>query len=75
VWAVHSGEVRGEVGTRPRMCYVGWAVWVHGVSAIICYVYVIWLDLRYHLMFEGNYMYISNKVVLDKYIHSNLVYL
>jgi len=38
MWAVYSGEVRGEVGTRSRMCYVGWAVWVRGVSAIICYV-------------------------------------
>ena len=32
------GEVRGEEGTRSHMCYVGWAVWVHGSSAIICYV-------------------------------------
>ena len=30
IWAVYSGEVRGEVGTRSRMCYVGWVVWVHG---------------------------------------------
>jgi len=36
--AVYNGEVRGEVGTRFGMCYVGWAVWVHGGSAIICYV-------------------------------------
>jgi len=27
---VYSGEVRGEVGTRSRMCRVGWVVWVHG---------------------------------------------
>ena len=27
---VYSGEVRGEVGTRSRMCCVGWVVWVHG---------------------------------------------
>jgi len=51
MWAVYSGEVRGEVGTISRMCYVGWAVWVHGGSAIICYVSVIWLYLRYRLMF------------------------
>jgi hypothetical protein len=31
MWAVYSGEVRGEVGTRFRMCCVGWVVWVHGV--------------------------------------------
>jgi len=31
VWAVYRGEVRGEVGTRYRMCCVGWVVWVHGV--------------------------------------------
>ena len=31
MWVVYSGEVRGEVGTRSRMCYVGWAVWVQGV--------------------------------------------
>ena len=27
---VYSREVRGEVGTSSRMCYVGWVVWVHG---------------------------------------------
>jgi len=37
MWVVYSGEVRGEVGTRSRMCYVGWVVWVHGGSAIVCY--------------------------------------
>jgi len=26
---VYNGEVRGEVGTRSRMCCVGWVVWVH----------------------------------------------
>ena len=31
MWAVYSGEVRGEVGTRSGMCYVGWVVLVHGV--------------------------------------------
>ena len=30
MWVVYSGEVRGEVGTRSRMCYVEWVVWVHG---------------------------------------------
>jgi len=30
MWVVNSGEVRGEVGTRSRMCYVGWVVEVHG---------------------------------------------
>jgi len=38
MWAACSGEVRGEVSTRSRECYVGWAVWVHGGSAIVCYV-------------------------------------
>ena len=38
MWPIYSGEVRGEVGTRFRMCYVGWAVWVQGCSAVICYV-------------------------------------
>jgi len=27
-WAVYSGEVKGEVSTTSRMCYVVWAVWV-----------------------------------------------
>jgi len=27
---VHSGEVRGEVGTRSCMCCAGWVVWVLG---------------------------------------------
>jgi len=30
MWVVYSGEVRGGVGTRSRMCYVEWVVWVHG---------------------------------------------
>jgi len=30
MWVVYSGEVRGGVGTRSHMCYVGWVVWVHG---------------------------------------------
>ena len=34
VWVVYSEEVRGEVSTRSRMCYVGWVVWVHGGSGI-----------------------------------------
>jgi len=25
-WVVYSGEVRGEMGTRSRMCCVGWVV-------------------------------------------------
>ena len=36
IWAVFSGEVGGEVGTRSRTCHGGWEVWVHGVSTIIC---------------------------------------
>ena len=38
MWAVYSVEVRGEVGMRSYMCCVGWAVWVQGGSAVICYV-------------------------------------
>ena len=49
MWAVYCGEVRGEVGTRSRMCYVGWVVWVHGFCYCMLF-YVIWLDLRHHLM-------------------------
>jgi len=30
MWVVYSGEVKGKVGTRSHMCYVGWVVWVHG---------------------------------------------
>jgi len=33
MWVVYSGEVRDEVGTRSRMCYVG----IYMGSAIICY--------------------------------------
>jgi len=35
VWVEYSGEVRGGVGTRSRMCCVGRVVWVHG----FCYIY------------------------------------
>ena len=38
IWAVYSGELKGEVGTRSRMCHRVWVWWVHGDSAIICYV-------------------------------------
>jgi len=40
MWAVYSGEVRGEVGTRSHMCCVGWVVWVHGV--LLLYVMTRW---------------------------------
>ena len=39
-WVVYSGEVRGEVGTRSCMWYVGWVVWVHGFC--------------YYMLFEVN---------------------
>ena len=35
MWAVYSGEVRGEVDTRSRLCYVGWAVWVQGLCCCV----------------------------------------
>ena len=35
VWIVYSGEVRDGVGTRSRMCCVGWVVWVHGFCSIL----------------------------------------
>ena len=41
MWAVYSGEVRSEVGTRSRMCYVGWVVSVHGVL-------LLYVMSRYH---------------------------
>jgi hypothetical protein len=37
-------DIRGEVGTRSRMCYVGWVVWVHGVL-------LLYVMSRYHIMF------------------------
>ena len=39
MWVVYSGEVRGEVGTRSRMCCVGGVVWVQGFW-YFCYVEV-----------------------------------
>jgi len=44
MWAEYSGEVRGEVGTRSHICYVGWVVWVHGVL-------LLYVMSRYHIMF------------------------
>ena len=46
--AVYSGEVRGEVGTRSRMCCVVWVVWVHGVLLL----YVMY---RYHIEITCTY--------------------
>ena len=43
MWAVYIGEVRGEEGTRSRMCCVGWVVWVHGVL-------LLYVMSRYHIM-------------------------
>jgi len=28
IGVVYNWEVRGEVGARSRMCYVGWVVWM-----------------------------------------------
>jgi len=41
MWVVYSEEVRGEVGTRPGMCCVGWVVWVHGY----CYCMLLWVNI------------------------------
>jgi len=41
VCVVYSGEVRGEGGARSRMCYVGWAMWVHG----FCYCMLFWVNI------------------------------
>jgi len=38
---VHSGEVRGEVGIRSRMCCVGWVVWVHGFLYFCLYAILV----------------------------------
>ena len=35
MWVVYSGEVRGEVGMRSRMCCVGWVMWVLVLYAIL----------------------------------------
>ena len=37
IWAVYSGHVGDEVGTRSRTCHGGCGVggWVHGVTAIM----------------------------------------
>jgi len=35
VWVVYSGDVRGGVGTRSRMCCVGRVEWVHGFCCIL----------------------------------------
>ena len=51
MWVVYSGEVRGEVGTRSRTCYVGCVVWVHGVMLFYAMSRLIWLDLLHHFMF------------------------
>ena len=35
IWAVYSGDVGDELGTRSRTCHGGWGVWVHGVTAVM----------------------------------------
>jgi len=34
IWAVYSGDVQDEVGTRSGTCHGGWG-WVHGVTAVV----------------------------------------
>jgi len=35
IWAVYSGEVGGELGTKSRMCHRGWELWVHGGTKLL----------------------------------------
>jgi len=56
MWVVYSGEVRGEVGSRSRMCYIGCVAWVHGFCYYMLFLVNI-VKLQYHLMFVENYMY------------------
>jgi len=37
IWAVYSGDVGDEVGTRSRTCHEGWGV---GTWGNCCYVYL-----------------------------------
>ena len=64
MWAVYSGEVRGEVGTRSRMCYVGWEVWVHGVL-------LIYVMSRYRSQPEDGHCQRSKRVV-DLYVVNSI---
>ena len=36
VWAVYSGKVGVEVGTRSRMCHGGCEMWVHIIAETPC---------------------------------------
>jgi len=63
MWAVYSAEVRGEVGTRSRMCYVGWVVRVHGVL-------LLYVMSRYHIMFVEIYVHTH---LTYKYTVCNLI--
>jgi hypothetical protein len=57
MWVVYSGEVRGEVGTRSRMCCVGWAVWVQGFwYCMLCLGNVVRSTVSSYVC--RNYMYI-----------------
>jgi len=68
MWTVYSGEVRGEVGTRSRMCCVGWTVWVQGGSAIRCTskLIIVRSMVTYYLCCR-NYMYIYKYIYLFIY--------
>ena len=54
MWVVYSGEVRGEVGTRSRMCCVGWVVWVQG------FCYYMLLYSRRHTNFTSYHPTVYN---------------
>ena len=41
IWAVYSGEVGGEVGTRSCMCHGGWEVWVQRGTVLLYGLYTV----------------------------------
>jgi len=64
--------VRGGVGTRSRMCCVGWVVWVHGGSAIF-YSRLIYLDIYIYITSTNiRWYHRSNCIKLEQHTVAEL---
>jgi len=71
VWVVYRGEVRGGVGTRSRMCCVGWVVWVHGFCYILLWVNIVGSIVSSYV--SRGYMYMYTWLILQCATYINVV--
>jgi hypothetical protein len=87
MWAVYCGDVRGEVGMRSHMWYVGWAVWVQGVlllyaksrstvSSYVCknymHIYTSLINIQHAILY--NYSFNCYSGFIDLILYKYIFY-